>query len=240
LCSPEISTESKNKQIQRIKKEKTYALHKTYHGLMIMIMKKKFVLCSVCIIALIACIVSTGCTSSPPAQTPVPSNSPTTTTTSQPPSPTTPPATTAASLAQTTTPAATISTTATLTNDAITVTLNSAKKRTTLYNGGSLAPGNALLELDITIQNNDNRKDFEYTDESFVLSFKSIPLRQTAITTLSAKGLINPLISGTVPAGSRDEGKIVFGVNATSNYYKLSVVDATGTVLTSIDNIIVP
>jgi hypothetical protein len=41
-------------------------------------------------------------------------------------------------------------------------------------------------------------------------------------------------------AGSIDDGRILFGVNATSYAYKLSVVDSSGTELTSIDNIYVP
>jgi hypothetical protein len=45
---------------------------------------------------------------------------------------------------------------------------------------------------------------------------------------------------GTIPSGSVDDGKSLFGVNATSNAYKLSVVDSAGTVLGSIDNFYVP
>jgi len=97
-----------------------------------------------------------------------------------------------------------------------------------------------MLILDITIKNNDKKNDFKYSDSSFVISYKSNNGSLTSITTQFANGLINPLISGTVPSGSTDEGTILFGVNATSNAYKLSVVDSTGTVLTSIDNINVP
>jgi hypothetical protein len=203
-----------------------------------MMMKNQFVICSVLIIILTACIVSTGCTSTQ-SQTSAQSNSPTITTPSQTFSPTTVPETLITTLAPTTTPTANISTTGTPTNDGVTVTLNSAEKKTSLGNGIG-TPGRVMLILDITIQNNDKKNDFKYTDASFVISYKSNSDRLTAITTQNAKGLVNPLISGTVPSGSKDDGKILFGVNATSNSYTLSVVDSTGTVLTSVDNIYVP
>ena len=203
-----------------------------------MIMKNKFVICSVLIIILTASIVSTGCTSTQ-SQSSAQSNSPTITTPSQTFSPTTVPETLITTLSPTTTPIATISTTGTPTNDVLTVILNSAEKKTSLANGIG-KPGRVLLILDITIKNNDKKNDFKYTDASFVISYKSNNDRLTAITTQYANGLINPLISGTVPSGSIDDGKILFGINATSNSYKLSVVDSTGTALTSIDNIYVP
>ena len=121
------------------------------------------------------------------------------------------------------------------------MTLNSAEKKISL--GNSIGkPGRSLLILDITIKNNDKKNDFKYTDSSFVISYKSGLGSLTAITSQYANnpGLINPLISGTVMAGSIDDGRILFGVNATSYAYKLSVVDSSGTELTSIDNIYVP
>ena len=203
-----------------------------------MMMKNKFVICSVLIIILTACIMSTGCTSTQ-SQIPAQSNTPTITTLSQTLSPTTIPETVITSPAPTTTPTASISTTAAPANDVVTVTLNSAEKKTSLGNAVG-KPGRAMLILDISIKNNDKKNDFKYTDASFVISYKSNSDRLTAITTQYANALINPLISGTVPSGSTDDGKILFGVNSTSNAYKLSVVDSTGTVLTSIDNIYVP
>jgi hypothetical protein len=133
-----------------------------------------------------------------------------------------------------------ISPTQTMVNDGLIVTFNSGKKKTTTYSGASLPPGIVLLELDITLQNNDKYKDFEYTDSSFVLSFKSNKPSLTAKTTQYAKGLTNPFIGAPVPSGSEKTGTIVFSVNETSNYYTLSVVDSTGKTLTSIDNIDVP
>ena len=188
----------------------------------------------------IAAILVTGCTGSgsnpvAPVQTAAPTSVVTTpavtfTTT----------ATISPSIAPITVPTVMISTTQTPANDGLSVTLNSAKRKTINYGGGSLPPGIVLLELDITIQNNDKHKDFEYTDSSFVLSFKSNKISLTAKTTEYAQGLINPFIGAPVPSGSEKTGKIVFGVNETANFYKLSVVDSTGTVLTSIDNINVP
>lgn len=203
-----------------------------------MMMKNKFVICSVLIIMLTAIIVSTGCTSTQ-TQTSAQSNSPTITTPSQTFSPTTVPETLITTLAPTTAPTAILSTTATPMNSGLTVTLNSAEKKTSL--GNSIGkPGRVLLILDITIKNNDKKNDFKYTDASFVISYKSKDVSITAITSENSKGLINPLIVGTVLAGTNDDGEILFGVNETSNSYKLSVVDSTGTVLTSIDNINVP
>jgi hypothetical protein len=200
-----------------------------------MMVKNTSVICSVLIILLTACILSTGCTSTQ-VQAPAQSNSPAVTTLSQTLSSTTIPETLITSFAPTTSP-----TTAVPTNDVVTVTLNSAEKKVSLQNGVG-KPGRVLLILDVTIKNNDKRNDFKYTDSSFVLSYKSTNDSLPAITSQYAnnRGLINPLISGTVAAGSTDDGKILFGVNATSNSYKLSVVDSTGTVLTSLDNINVP
>ena len=188
----------------------------------------------------IAAILVTGCTSSgsnpvAPVQTATPTSVVTTTAATI-----TTTATISPSIAPITVPTVMISTTQTPANDGLSVTLNSAKRKTINYGGGSLPPGIVLLELDITIQNNDKHKDFEYTDSSFVLSFKSNKISLTAKTTEYAQGLINPFIGAPVPSGSEKTGMMVFRVNETSNYYKLSVVDSTGTVLTSIDNINVP
>ena len=205
-----------------------------------MMMKNRFVIWSVLVILLSAYIVSAGCTSTQ-AQTSAPTNSPVVPTPSQTFSPTAVPESLITTLAPTSTTPAPVSTTSTPANDILTVTLNSAEKKISLQNGVDKA-GRVLLILDITIKNNDKRNDFKYTDSSFVISYKSTNDSLTAITSQYANnnGLINPLISGTVAAGSIDDGKILFGVNATSNSYKLSVVDSTGTVLTSIDTIYVP
>jgi hypothetical protein len=204
-------------------------------------MKNKFVICSVLIILLTACIVSTGCTSTQGVQSSTQSNSTTVQTPSNSVSPTTVPETLITTLAATTAPTVTVSTTGIPTNDILTLTLNSAEKKVSLGNGIG-KPGRILLLIDITIKNNDKKNDFQYTDASFVISYKSNNDSVTAITSQYAlnKGLSNPLLGGTIKAGSTDDGKILFGVNATSNSYKLSVVDPTGRVLTSIDNIYVP
>jgi len=203
--------------------------------------KTRFVICSAVIIVLAACIVFTGCTSTQSARSSDQTIPSTLTTPSPSQGPTIIPATTAASLAQTAAPAPTISTTTIPMNDPLHVTLNSAEKKTS-FGIGTGKPGRVMLILDITLQNTDKNKDFVYTDNSFVLSYASINNSMTSITSQFAKtpGLINPLISGTVPSGSQEEGKIVFGVNETSNSYKLSVVDSTGSVLSSIDTINVP
>lgn len=184
----------------------------------------------------IAVILATGCTSSgsnpvTPVQTSAPASVVTT------PAATITAAATTPSLESTTVQMRTISTTATPVTDIVSVTLNSAKKRITTYAGKSVGQGAVLLELDITLKNNDEHKDFEYTDSSFVLSYKSKPDRLTSKTSQFAAGVANPFIGAPVPSGSEKTGKLVFIVNETSNFYKLSVVDSAGTVLTSIDNI---
>ena len=203
-----------------------------------MIMQNKFVICSGLIIILTVFINSTGCISNQ-TQTSLQSNSPVITTPAQILSLTTTSETLITTLAPTTAQTAAVSVTGTPANDILTVTLNSAERKTTLGNGVG-KPGRIMLILDITIKNNDKKNDFKYSDSSFVISYQSNNDSLTSITTQYAKGLINPLISGTVPSGSIDDGTILFGVNATSNAYKLSVVDPTGKVITSIDNINVP
>ena len=101
-------------------------------------------------------------------------------------------------------------------------------------------PGNIFLVLDITIQNNDKNKDFEYTDSSFVYFDKLNKKRNIAITSKIPGGLNNPFTSGSIPLKSKITGQVVFGVLDSSNSYKFSLVDPTGTVLISIDNINVP
>lgn len=201
-------------------------------------MKNKFVICSVLII-LTACIVSTGCTSTQ-AQTSAQSNSPTITTPLQTMSPTTTPETQITTLAPTTAQTSIVSTTATPIIDVLTVTINSAVKKT-LIGKSTNNPGNIFLVLDVTIQNNDKNNDFKYTDSSFAIYDKVNKNRRTPITSkLLTGGLNNPLTSGTVPLKSKITGQIVFGVMDSSNSYKLYVSDAAGTVLTSVDNIDVP
>jgi len=218
------------------RKKSLFTSHCINFNVIPMTMKNVFVVYSVLIIILTVCI--TGCSSlqsSPIEQ----NNTPTITTLSQ-----TIPTTTLGTQVPpppTTDQRSTISTTETPKNEVITMTLNSAEKKISL--GNSIGkPGRSLLILDITIKNNDKKNDFKYTDSSFVISYKSGLGSLTAITSQYANnpGLINPLISGTVMAGSIDDGRILFGVNATSYAYKLSVVDSSGTELTSIDNIYVP
>lgn len=201
--------------------------------------KTGFIICAV-LFLLLTCIVSTGCTSTQSTQIPVQTILPTVTTPSQSPNPTIPPVTTAASLVPTTITTAVITTTQTPAIGGVSVTVNSAKKKTTTAAGGSVMSGYALLELDITIQNNDKKKDFEYTDSSFLISSKLFKNSQPAKTTQYAKGLSNPFIGAPVPSGSVKDGKIIFVVPESSNSYKLSVTDLTGTVLATIDNINVP
>lgn len=210
-------------------------------------MQKSIGLLLISLICIVVILV-TGCTNSGSSPASVTTPAPTTTLaasiTATTPAPasvaTTQAATTSPSITPTTVSTVMISTTEPPKNDIIKVTLNSAKKRTTSYSGGSLTPGVVILELDITIQNYDKQKDFEYTDSSFVLSNNLGESPQTSKTTVWAKAITNPFIGAPVPSGSPKEGKIVFFVADTSNNYKLSIVDSTGTVLTSINNINVP
>ena len=205
-------------------------------------MKNKFVICSVCIIILTACIVSTGCTSTSPqgaAQTSAQTILPTITTPAQTLIPTTAPVTIATTMAPTTASTAIISTTATPISSGLTVTLNSAVKKTSLGSFTPL-PGNIFLVLDVTIQNNDKNNDFKYTDSSFSIYDTVNQKRGSAITSKVAGGLNIPLASGTIPLKSTKTGQIVFGEMDSSNSYKLYVSDSTGTVLASVDNINVP
>jgi hypothetical protein len=203
-----------------------------------MTMKNKVVFWSFCMLLLTACIVCTGCTSGQNAQTSAPSNSLTVTTPAKTLNPTTAPETLVTTLALTPAPTAVVTTTGTPANGVLSVTVNSAVKKTKL---GQYTPnkGNLFLVLDVTIQNNDKNNDFEYTTTSFALSDNLNTNRRPPLGKFSS-GLDNQLISGTISLKSKITGQVVFGVNATSNTYTLSVSDSTGTVLTSIDNISAP
>jgi len=204
-----------------------------------MMMKTKLVICSVLTIVLTACLVSTGCTSTQVAQTPVQTIPPTVITPSQTQSPTILPAATAATIAPTTVPTAMITTTQTPATTGVSVTVNSALKKTNIGSSTNM-PGNIFLVLDVTIQNNDKNENFEYKFDSFKIFDKSSKKRFDAITNKFTSGLNSPLTSGTIPLKSKQTGQIVFGVPEESNSYRLTVVDPTGTVLTTIDNMNVP
>jgi hypothetical protein len=208
------------------------------HNLIKMTVKKKFVLCFLLLIVLTACILSTGCTSGQSTQISTQSTSSVVTTPAQTLNPTTTPEALVTTLAPAAAPTAVVTTTGTTANGGITVTVNSAVKKTAL---GQFKPkpGNIFLVLDITIQNNDKNNDFDYTAASFALSDNLNTIRRPPLGKF-AYGLDNQLISGMIPLKSKITGQIVFGVTDGSNSYKLSVSDATGTVLTSLDNINAP
>jgi len=201
-----------------------------------MMMKNKFVICSVCIIILTACIVSTGCTSTSPqgAQISAQTILPTITTPAQTLSPTTAPVTIVTTMAPTTASTAIISTTTTPISSGLTVTLNSAVKKTSLGSFTPL-PRNIFLVLDVTIQNNDKNNDFKYTDSSFSIYDTVNQKRGPAITSKVAGGLNIPLASGTIPLKSTKTGQIVFGVSDNSNSYKFAVVNSTSAITPLID-----
>ncbi len=202
-------------------------------------MRKNTLICSLWTAILIACIMSTGCTSTQSTQASGAGNSPVATPPSQTLTAATAPATIATTLAPAPAPAAIASTTATPPGSGLTVTLNSAEKKAVI-GGGTPKPGVVMLVLDITLQNNDPHKAFEISDNAFLISFRSAPGSHPAMTTQVSKSLVNPLFSGSIAPGSNGGGRIVFAVNASSSSYKLSVVDPAGTVLGSVDTINVP
>jgi len=204
-----------------------------------MMKKNKFIVCFAWIMVLIVCVISSGCTSTQ-VQNSATGNSPTLTTPSQSASSTTVPETPVTTLIPTTSETTIISTTEIPKIDPLSVTINSAVKKTQIGKSTN-KPGNIFLVLDVTIQNNDKNNDFKYTDTSFAIYDKTNKNRRTAITSqLLSGGLNNPLSSGTIPLKSKVYGQIVFGEMDSSNSYKFYISDSTGTVLTSIDNINVP
>jgi hypothetical protein len=191
------------------------------------------------IVLLTICIFSTGCTSTQNSPTSTQNSTQYVTTPGI--SLTTVPGTTVITSAPTTVQTTTVSTTGTQASEGVSVTINSAVKKTNIGNFNN-KPGNIFLVLDVTIKNNDKNKDFKYTDSSFLIGDKTNQNRRSAITSQVAGGLNSPLSSGTIPLKSTKTGQIVFGVMDTSNanLYRLFIDDPTGTVLTSIDNIAVP
>jgi hypothetical protein len=185
---------------------------------------------------MVACIVGCGCSSTQNAQSSVQNTPSASTTTSQPLSPAPAPVTAGITLKPTTAQTTFITTTETPKIDLLTVTLNSAVKKITI-GGSNPFPGNIFLVLDVVIQNNDKNQGFTYSDSSFSIFDKINKRRITAITYKIPNGLNNPLTSGIIPIKSKQSGQIVFGVLDNSSSYKFSIVDSTGTVLTSVDNI---
>ena len=188
----------------------------------------------------IATILAMGCTSSgsspAPVATPAPTAPTATTAVVTTAATITTTATTAVYMASTTVPTAVITTTQTPTNTGLGITLNSAVKKTkigTFYP----KPGIIFLVLDITVKNNDQNKDFQYTDSSFSIYDKTNQKTSPLVTNLAAGGLDSAFTSGMISVKSEKTGQIVFGVPENSQSYKFSVYDSKGTEITSFDNI---
>lgn len=201
-----------------------------------MILKNRTVLSFACLAMIVLCIVGSGCSTNQDTKGSVQGNPSNVQAPLQPQSPTTMPVTIPASMAPTTVPTAMVTTTITPNTNGLSVSLNSAVKKINIGGSGPM-PGNILLVLDISIQNNDKNEDFDYTDASFVILDKTNKNRRTAITSKFPSGLNNPLASGKIPLKSKITGQVVFGVNESSNSYKFYVSDTKGTVITSVDNI---
>ncbi len=202
-------------------------------------MKSSLGICCMVSVLLMIGIFSAGCTSPQNGQSTAQNNPPAATTPSQTMNPAIAPTTPAATPASTIAPTTIMSTATTQTSDILTVTLNSAVKKTQVGSSTNM-PGHIFVVLDITIQNNDKNNAFKYTDASFAVFDKLNKNRRIAITSKINGGLDNPLASGTIPLKSKTTGQIVFGEDDNSNSYKLYVSDSTGTVLTTIDNINIP
>jgi hypothetical protein len=199
-----------------------------------MMMKNKFFICSVLIVVLTACIYITGCTSPQSTQSPAQTSLTAVPTSLQPPNPTV--VTTGTSPKSTTAPTVLITTTPTPPTG-VSVTINSAAKKTTL-GGFNPTNGSVFLVLDVTLQNNDIYNDFAYTPASFqIIADNKGSSWHTPSTAKFSSGLNNQLTSGTIPFKSKISGQIVFGVSDTSNVYKFSVIDSSGTAITKIENI---
>jgi hypothetical protein len=153
--------------------------------------------------------------------------------------PTAAPGTMVTTMAPTASSASTISTTGTPATSIISVSINSAEKKTSLGNSVPHS-GNVFLVLDVTIKNNDQNEDFSYTDASFTVFDKKNQKGVPAITSQLSGKLNSAITSGMIPMKSEKTGQIVFGVLAGSKGYRFSVIDSTGSIVTTVDNIVVP
>jgi hypothetical protein len=208
-----------------------------------MILKKKAVLTFACFMVLVTIVMGSGCTTpssgnqstfenniSAPTTTIAPLNATTGDTAVVTAVKTTRKPTTARTTA--------VKTTKTQKTDILTVTLNSALKQTKI---GSHTPssGSIYLVLDVTIQKNDHYNDFDYTDKSFVIIDEKNEYKRTALTSRFTSGLNSPLSTGKIIMQQKKSGQIVFSVtNNLAKSYTLNIVDSTGTLLTSLDDII--
>jgi hypothetical protein len=202
--------------------------------------KDTLVVCSVCMILLAVCMVSTGCTSSESGGTaPVASTSPATIVAT--PSQTAPPSNAPVTIVTTAVPqtvaTAVTSATATPVNNVIEITLNSAVTQTSIGTVKPKESGRIFLVLDVTIKNNDKTDDFEYTNSSFAVYDKTLQKTFVPVTSIVAGGLSNPFTSGMVPLKSEKTGQVVFSVKENSDSYKFTIYDSKGTEITSFDNI---
>ncbi len=202
---------------------------------------KPSVLLVVCLLLLAASAMSGGCTATAPGNQSFPQD--TVSATPQVPAAdtTTKEETTAAPPVKTTrvptTAKTPVTTRTTPKPDPLTVTLHSALKQSKI---GTRTPsgGNIFLVLEVTIRNNDRFQDFSYTDASFIIIDKKNEEKKDAITSKFTYGLNNPLSKGKIIMQSETSGQIVFSVTDNlARKYQLNVVDATGTLVTSLNDI---
>ncbi|MEN6397063.1 MAG: DUF4352 domain-containing protein [Methanoregula sp.] len=200
-------------------------------------MKTRCVFNSVMIVILAVCIVSTGCTATQNTQSSVQTIHPTTATASEPVITTLPPGTTSASSSATTIPTVVKTMTQPPVNDPVSVTINSAEKRTAI-GGATPQSGAVFLVLDVILENNDKNEDFAYTNASFqILANNPGSSWHSAFVKKIGSGLDNQLTTGTIPLKSKISGQIVFGVSSTSNSYSFAVFDSKGYEITRVENI---
>ncbi|MEI6292281.1 MAG: DUF4352 domain-containing protein [Methanomicrobiales archaeon] len=203
------------------------------------IMIKTHVIGFLCLVILVACLVSSGCTTNQNTQgsaqnTPAQVTTPLQTTSSA-----TTPVPTGTSMTPTSVPAAMVSATQNPDDGSFKVTLNSAEKKMSL-GGGSPKPGNIILVLDVTIRNNDKINDFAYSDASFrILDSSKNGSWRPANTTQFGRGLNFPLVPGSIASNTEKTGQIAFVVSENSTAFKFSVVDSQGKVLTTMNTITV-
>jgi hypothetical protein len=198
---------------------------------------KKIALPLVCMVLLIAVSTLTGCTSTAPSATPAVTPAQPAVTAGQTAVTAAPSSTAESTVAATATTAAAGVTTTTAV-DPVTVTINSATEKTTLAGLKTKKEGNVFLVLDMTLRNNDRNEDFSYGPGSFQLKANAPGSSWNGpVTTVFTSGLDHQLTSGTIPLKSAISGQIVFSVSPNVNSFRLTVSDAKGTVVTTVDNI---
>jgi hypothetical protein len=120
-----------------------------------------------------------------------------------------------------------------LTSEKITVTVHSVERVSRLWDYNPYE-GNVFLVVDATIRNNQENRDFRFTEEKISIS-EGGDIWIPSITHTMGEGMVDPFVECILHPKAERRGYIVFGVYANAGDFSLRLVDGLGNELLSAD-----